>query len=73
MNPNIKNKIIQLSKTLRVKILFIMSFIVNEMYPIIKNKTTELFNNPRTRTILIFAIILIIMALAGSSGNDLGG
>jgi hypothetical protein len=72
MYPEIRNKAIQSSKVLRAQMLVIMSFIINEMYPFVRNKTTELFNNPKTRVTLIFGLFILLIIFYGS-GNDFGG
>ncbi len=48
-----------------------MRFILNEMYPIIKNQAPKLLNDPNAR--IVFLLALGLLALVIGSGNDAGG
>ncbi len=72
MYPKIKNKAIQVLNYLRTQIIFIMRFILNELYPTIRNELTRLLNNPRRRAILLIVGVLVVMFAIGI-GNDYGG
>ncbi len=67
----IKYKKVQLSKALRTQIILIMDFILNEIYPLVRNKTFRLLNDPNAR--LVFLLALAALALVVGSGNDNGG
>ncbi len=71
MYPEIKNKMMQALNYLRVQIIFILRFILNEMWPIIKNQVSKLLNDPNAR--VVFLVVLAWLALIIGSGNDLGG
>ncbi len=72
MYPKIKNKAIQALNNLRVQVIFIMRFIVNEMYSTAINVVTRLFNDPNARLILVIAIVLVVAFTIGI-GSDHGG
>ncbi len=67
----IKHRKTQLSKMLRTQIILIMDYILNEIYPVVKNKTFRLLNDPNAR--LVFLLALAALALVVGSGNDNGG
>ncbi len=68
----VKHKKTQLSKILRTQIILIVDFIVNEIYPLVKNKISKLLNDPNVQVVLI-AVLLVLIALTLGSGNDAGG
>ncbi len=41
------------------------------MYPEIKNKVSQLLNDPNARIVFLFVLALLVLALG--SGNDVGG
>ncbi len=67
----IKHKKAQLSKILRTQIILIMDYILNEIYPLARNKVSLLLNDPNAR--LVFLLALAALALIVGSGNDNGG
>ncbi len=68
----LKHKKAQLSKILRTQIILIIDFIVNEIYPLVKNKISKLLNDPNVQVVFI-AILLVLIALTLGSGSDAGG
>ncbi len=68
----IKHKKTQLSKIIRTQIILIVDFILNKMYPLVRNQTSRLFNDPNARLILTIAIVLVV-AFAIGIGSDHGG
>ncbi len=72
MYPEIKNKAVQSLKNLRIQIILILDFILNEMYPTIRNEVVRLFSDPNKRTVFLLVILLIVFLTFGI-GNDHGG
>ncbi len=72
MSSRIKNKAAQSLKNLKLQIIFIVDFILNEMYPTIRNEVVMLFSDPNKRTVLLLVIALIII-LAFGIGDDHSG
>ncbi len=71
MYSGIKNKTLQALNNLSTQVIFIIHFILNEMYPLIKNKVSQLLNNPNARLVLIFLLVLIVLTIG--SGSDVSG
>ncbi len=71
MYPRIKNKATQSLKNLRIQIILIVDFILNEMYPTVRNEVVRLFSDPNKRAVLLLVIALIVL-LAFGIGNDHG-
>ncbi len=72
MSSRIKNKAAQSLKNLRLQIIFIVDFILNEMYPTIRNEVVRLFNDPNKRVVFLLIVALIVI-LAFGIGDDHGG
>ncbi len=72
MYPRIKNKATQAFKSLRLQIILIVDFILNEMYPTIRSKVIIFFSDPTKRTVFLLVILLIVI-LAFGIGDDHSG
>ncbi len=72
MSSRIRNKAAQPLKNLRLQIILIVDFILNEMYPTIRNEAVMLFSDPNKRAVLLLIIALIVILTFGI-GDDHGG
>ncbi len=72
MYPEIKNKATQALKNLRLQIILIVDFILNEMYPTLRNEVIVFFSDPNKRTVFLL-VILVLVLLGFGIGFDHGG
>ncbi len=68
----LRNKAVQLFNGLKGQVIFVVGFIVNELYLTIRNGAIRLLGNPNARVVFIVALVLILALILGT-GHDHGG